>query len=265
MLLDDRTQVNTAPPVTTVGGASLRTRMGRRIDWLGSLLLERAGYVLAALPIFTDFIDTGRWPEHPRELVTEIVLGLIILLGVALLYRRVDRLKTLAETDPLTGLGNRLRFRGDLDAATLIARESGQPLTLALIDLNDFKRINDHCGHDMGDECLQAVARALERSVRQGIDGCYRLGGDEFALLIQGHGTRVLDTLQRSFGGTEVGNHLQVTFSVGVASSVGLLEPGRLLKQADALMYAAKRGEQPPVGSNFIHGIVSNQPSNRQH
>jgi len=100
------------------------------------------------------------------------------------LYRRGDRFKELAETDALTGLGNRLRFRADLAEAIAAARQSEQRLALAFIDVDDFKLINDRFGHLAGDDVLREVGRVLRRGVRDGVDRCYRIGGDEFAVLV---------------------------------------------------------------------------------
>jgi diguanylate cyclase (GGDEF)-like protein len=205
--------------------------------------LDRAAYTLALLPLFTDWIDTGHWPQHPRELATETAIGLLILIGVSLLYRRGDRFQTLAETDALTGLGNRRRFRGDLEVAVARAHQSGQVLALAFVDVDRFKEINDRWGHAAGDEALRQVARAIQRLVRQGVDGAYRLGGDEFAVLLLGaDGATLVAKLRRYFekGGTQNGPH--ISCSVGVVELRAADGPGELVRRADELMYAAKRG-----------------------
>jgi hypothetical protein len=99
--------------------SSALTVLSRAARWLWG----RAAYSLSLLPVLTDWVDSGHWPEHPRELATEVALGALIVIGVALLYRRGDRFRTLAETDALTGLGNRFRFRGDIEAE--VARAIG--------------------------------------------------------------------------------------------------------------------------------------------
>jgi diguanylate cyclase (GGDEF)-like protein len=206
-------------------------------------LWQRAAYTLSLLPLFTDWIDTGHWPAHPRELATELVIGVLILVGVALLYRRADHFKRLAEVDPLTGLGNRLRFRNDIEAAVASSHESAQPLSLAFIDVDRFKQINDGWGHDAGDEALRQVAHALERSIRQGIDSCYRFGGDEFAILLSGsEGNSVLAALQRSFDKVSTRRGITISCSVGIVSLQPGETPGSMIQRADELMYAAKRG-----------------------
>lgn len=91
----------------------LRARMnGEAGRWGASLrsaaawLLSRAAYGLALLPVLTDWVDMGHWPHHPREFVTEIIVGVVIFFGVWRLHRRAERFRSLAQTDSLTGLGN---------------------------------------------------------------------------------------------------------------------------------------------------------------
>ena len=94
-----------------------------------------------------------------------------------------DHLVEEALTDPLTGIQNRRAFDLDLQRELSRARRHGRPLTVALIDVDGLKAVNDRFGHRAGDEALRAVARALESTARRE-DGAYRIGGDEFALLL---------------------------------------------------------------------------------
>jgi|GEM_PF-2358870 len=228
-------------------------------DHVARWLWGRAAYALALLPVLTEWVDTGHWPEHPRELATEISIGLLILIGVTLLYRRGDRFRRLAETDALTGLGNRLCFRSDIEAAVVCAREVGQPLALAFVDVDRFKEINDRWGHPAGDEALQEVARALQRSVRQGVDRCYRFGGDEFAILLSGsRGASIFAALARGFAKVLPPNAAPISCSVGVVTLREGESPGDIVRRADELMYAAKRGEfAAPDASLALLGKVS--------
>ena len=88
-----------------------------------------------------------------------------------------------ALTDPLTGLKNRRAFRDAALADLERARRAGQPFTIALLDLDDFKQVNDTLGHATGDEVLVAVSGVLRRRLRS-LDIVARLGGDEFALVL---------------------------------------------------------------------------------
>jgi diguanylate cyclase (GGDEF)-like protein len=204
----------------------------------------RAAYLLALLPVLTDWIDSGHWPQHLHELATEVVIGLLVLVGVWLLYRRGDRFKQLAETDALTGLGNRLRFRADLADAIARAHQSGRRLALAFIDVDDFKLINDRFGHLAGDDVLREVGTVLQRSVRDGVDGCYRLGGDEFAVLVSTVDARTaIAALNRAFARASATlTDVQMSCSVGVITLGASDGPAEFVRRADELMYAAKRG-----------------------
>lgn len=237
-------------------GTGLLHRAVRRIR-------NRAGYGLALLPVLTDWIDTGHWPEHLRELSTELIIGVLIWFGIHQLYRRTDRFRRLSETDPLTGLGNRARFRSDLDAAVARARRTRRPLALAFIDVDGFKQINDALGHDAGDVLLQELGRALTRSVRQGQDGCYRPGGDEFAVLITGaNAERALEALRRGFARAVSTSGTVVTCSVGVVTCREGESAEALVRRADALMYAAKRGEDSSGdGPGTLLGHLTIEPA----
>jgi diguanylate cyclase (GGDEF)-like protein len=99
------------------------------------------------------------------------------------LQRGEEVARRLARVDSLTGLANRRAFDESLTVEIARAERDGQPMTVALVDLDGLKRINDRFGHLAGDRVLADVARALERSVRTG-DRCFRWGGDEFAVLL---------------------------------------------------------------------------------
>ena len=203
---------------------------------------DRWAYLLALVPVITDWIDTGHIPLHPREYVTEVVVGIFIVGCVALLHRRADGYRALAETDVLTGLSNRLRFRDDLARSVGQSRATPQRLSLAYVDLDDFKRINDTLGHDAGDAVLRAVGRALRQSVRRDVDHCYRLGGDEFAVLFGGAGRdQAIEALRRAFAPGAEGLPAGVRCSIGVVELHDDEEADLFLRRADRAMYALKR------------------------
>jgi diguanylate cyclase (GGDEF)-like protein len=157
------------------------------------------------------------------------------------LARREARLQAELRVDPLTGVANRLGLEEALRARL---DSGGEPVALLLLDLDDFKVINDNHGHAAGDEVLRHVAQRLRGSVR-GHDVVARLGGDEFALLLDG-APGELELLSR-----KVARALRPPIQVSgqmfrVAASLGLVasEPDdsvdRLIADADAAMYEAK-------------------------
>lgn len=165
------------------------------------------------------------------------------------------RLEQLAMQDPLTGLGNRSALGQHLPQAMQRTTRRGELLGLTLIDLDEFKSINDELGHDVGDQVLVEIARRLAGHARQ-TDLVARLGGDEFVLISEGiadqedalqQGQRLLDVLSMPI---ELdGLSLSVGASIGISLSNGV-EPDMetLMRQADQAMYQRKRTGR--------HGVV---------
>jgi len=186
---------------------------------------------------------SGFTPDHLNLLET-----VATQVGASVDNTRLERvLHHQAFHDALTHLPNRALLNARTDAA--LARTDSRVAVL-LVDIDDFKVINDTMGHAVGDQLLVGVAARLTEAVRES-DTPARIGGDEFAVLVEGLVTeadataaarRVLDALRRPFalGGQE---H-RVTASIGIATNLGgLLDPGTLMLQADVAMYAAKATE----------------------
>lgn len=158
-----------------------------------------------------------------------------------------DQLWDLANLDPLTGLPNRMRFNDALTHAATQAQQLQQPFALALIDLDNFKEVNDSMGHDVGDELLCAVATRLSKALR-GNDMIARIGGDEFGVLIHGLGSgsglaRPLDAMMASMNEPiEIGGQLRrCNLSMGVTLYPSdSTETANLIKNADIALYRAK-------------------------
>jgi len=165
---------------------------------------------------------------------------------IAALRERSRALERETQEDPLTGISNRRHFNQRLDAEIQVALSVGQPLSLAVADLDHFKIVNDRLGHAVGDEVLRQSA-ALMRELCRSTDLVARIGGEEFALILPGMSRHaavgLCESLRRS-----VENHdwralhpeLSVTLSIGLSQwhrSVGMAE---LLRAADARLYSAK-------------------------
>ncbi len=150
--------------------------------------------------------------------------------------------------DGLTGIANRRSL--DTVLTRLLQRLQGQPISVAMIDADDFKKINDRFGHPVGDVVLRELAGLLSRSLRAR-DFAARYGGEEFcAVLPQIAGDQaslVLDRVRRTiaehrFAASELSHPLHVTVSIGVATSPEDGEtPALLLARADEALYEAKR------------------------
>jgi diguanylate cyclase (GGDEF)-like protein len=160
------------------------------------------------------------------------------------LRRYQDELTHRANHDSLTDLANRALFEQASQDA-LAATGDGATLSLALIDLDDFKAINDRLGHPVGDALLVVVAQRLRECVR-GDDVVARLGGDEFGLLLPGlsraGATDVLERIREALNRpvSALGHDLLVRASIGLAEAWPQAGPQELLRRADLAMYAAK-------------------------
>jgi len=194
------------------------------------------------------------------------------------------RLTHLAYHDPLTGLPNRMAFDSHLSQAIASCDREGKQLALMLIDLDNFKNINDSLGHHVGDELLQKVATRLRQTLRAS-DLVARLGGDEFVVLLPDLddpliAARIAAKLQGNLADSyQVAEHiLYATPSIGI----GLYpddgsDPGTLLRNADTAMYYAKKagrnnhqfyapkmnasaGERLHLENSLRHAIASMAP-----
>ena len=167
---------------------------------------------------------------------------------LALYQQTLDRLAYQTDHDPLTGLANRRSFERVLDLEIERARRSRMPVCLAILDLDDFKAVNDTHGHPCGDEVLKALSRVLLENKRR-YDLAARIGGEEFALVLSGVGlvkaSEIVGRILAQF--SEVTFQAQdttfsVTFSAGLASYRGgvLLSVAEFVALADKALYQAK-------------------------
>lgn len=170
------------------------------------------------------------------------------------------RLQALATTDGMTGLANHRAFQEQLRIELATADSTGRPLSLLLIDVDQFKSYNDTFGHPAGDEVLRGLARLIRENVRVG-DYTARYGGEEFAILLP-------DTTEEA--AVEIGERLrivvaghnfpcrQVTLSIGVARNEPLPAASEtLVARADKALYAAKNG-----GRNRV--VIATQELNEE-
>jgi diguanylate cyclase len=166
------------------------------------------------------------------------------------LQQNLETVRTESLTDPLTSLANRKYFDQALDKAIRDTRQTAEPLSLMLIDIDHFKHFNDIFGHLTGDQVLRLVAMSVKQNVK-GQDLAARYGGEEFAVILPSTALRqaltVADHIRRAVMMKELmkrstGEHLgRVTVSIGVASFQAGESPQSLIERTDACLYAAKR------------------------
>jgi diguanylate cyclase (GGDEF)-like protein len=168
-----------------------------------------------------------------------------------------SRLRESNRRDVLTGMFNRRHFREVFEQMLHHAAETRQPISLLLIDLDHFKRVNDDHGHLAGDECLRVLARNLSDCLAQEVAVCARFGGEEFVVVLPGvSATRVVDIaerVRRHISALPVrysGKEIVMTASIGVFSvPVGSTATAdEVLHQADDALYSAKN-----AGRNRVH------------
>ena len=164
--------------------------------------------------------------------------------------RKSDLLASQAMADPLTGIGNRRLFEQQLALEWRRAWRHGTPLGLALIDLDNFKAINDQLGHALGDTCLQRLARAMKTTFGRAGDVVARLGGDEFVAILPGasadNTVKAAQRLRRALhcedDRGEEGTCPIFTISIGCHALVpdDTTQPPDLVEAADRQLYKAK-------------------------
>ncbi len=203
-----------------------------------------------------EFTLTDLWAKYALWITALVVLlQLLALAGVGLAWqnRRVRqaraRLEHIAHHDTLTTLPNRLLLGDRLHQAMAQMQRRGQSLAVVYLDLDGFKEINDHHGHDVGDELLIAVAQRLKAALREG-DSLARIGGDEFvAVLVDLEQAEdcapVLDRLLLAASDPVTagsGQVLQVSASIGVTFyPQDDVDADKLMRHADHAMYLAKQ------------------------
>ncbi|CAM4059964.1 putative diguanylate cyclase YdaM [Pseudomonas reidholzensis] len=223
--------------------------LGSLLLWWLALIIARPLWQLAAGARALDRPGTAEHLHGVRAWYFEAAeLKRALLFGLNLLQERIGRLNRDAQTDPLTGLGNRRR----LEFSLALLEAEGRDFSAIALDIDHFKRINDSHGHDVGDQVLRQLAELMRRCCREG-DVLCRTGGEEFVMLLPGAplevATAVAQRLRLAVQDTAIPPVGAVTLSLGVARwpAQGHAPPADTLAEADQAMYAAKRGGRNQV------------------
>ena len=154
-----------------------------------------------------------------------------------------DRFKELSITDSMTGAYNRAQLDAFLGTALELHQKTGLSSTIALIDIDNFKQVNDRFGHDVGDQMIQSVVRVFKETARPN-DFIFRLGGDEFLILYRKSGLKDsyirLEKLRQKVSELRVHNNLSASISAGITSSNADINISQWMKHADLSLYSAK-------------------------
>lgn len=178
---------------------------------------------------------------------TGVRLGFFVVVAALLstLHQAIDRERALARTDYLTGVKNDRSFYEQADIELRRSRRHHRPMSIAYIDVDDFKALNDRFGHNEGDSALRAIGAALLRRLRA-TDVVGRMGGDEFAILLpeagKGKAIKIVKRLHQLLMAELRGHGWPITLSMGVITcTMAPSEITQLMKEVDALMYEVKR------------------------
>lgn len=160
------------------------------------------------------------------------------------------RLQEVANTDPLTGLGNRRAAMKDINAYLQRFQRTGKPFSLALLDVDFFKKINDTFGHSIGDDVLCALAISIKQTIRPS-DRVYRWGGEEFLIALPDtqidFATAVSERICSNIRKVRVANVGGITASLGVAVLQDTDSIDELIQRADVMLYQAKHNGRDQV------------------
>ncbi len=218
-----------------------------------------AGIVVSfASSLSWGLVDLKTGDHSPAILYLDTLLRLIFFMAVSLLisflHDAFEREKNSAHTDFLTGLPNRRTFLERMSTEIERAKRYNRALTIAYIDLDNFKTLNDRYGHAVGDEALQKIAARLRQNIRAS-DFVARMGGDEFLLYLpetnSSQAMSSLTHLQTSLNEVTQSQKLPITFSIGaVTYDIPNCSPNEMIKAADRIMYSAKN-----AGKNMIKHV----------
>ncbi len=206
------------------------------------------GLCLSLLRVHAALRRAGEAARRVELLAAQLARTHQELADTLLAQRRLtDYLADLSLRDALTGLHNRRHFECEHNRLFALSLALGQPLCVAVADVDDFKSINDRFGHAVGDEVLRVIGQLFDTHSRER-DILARYGGEEFALLMPGTTTRsaalACDRIRRkveNYPWDRLRAGLKVTVSVGVADSRNRAAPDEQLRAADDLLYLAKR------------------------
>jgi diguanylate cyclase (GGDEF)-like protein len=231
---------NASPVLYTIALVFLGVAVVREHYWVGitGIVLALVAYAIRSTVLQTSFIRSQRELREAH-----------------------DQLETLARTDVLTGVPNRRHFDLTLDAEWQRAASLRRPLCLLLIDVDHFKKLNDHYGHPAGDACLRDIAAALSSAVVRSTDLLFRYGGEEFAAILvntdRSGAETVAARMRSAVRDRRIPHALSEQRIVTVSIGISIYEPPAdgtkifLVSAADTALYRAKTNGRDRVERAF--------------
>jgi diguanylate cyclase (GGDEF)-like protein len=220
--------------------SDLRLEFGQRGHHSISYTLSHEGEHLGELT----FRRNQRFSEQEQANLESLLAALLYPMRNTLLYRAATQ---SALRDPLTDTGNRIAMDQTLQREIELARRHMQPLSLLMLDIDHFKRVNDTHGHSAGDDVLKAVAASIKNQLRN-VDMVFRYGGEEFLILLSNTsreaaalvGERLRCAAQAEDYPAD-GRTVELTVSLGCSTLLPGESAESLLRRADSALYVAKR------------------------
>jgi len=203
-------------------------------------------------------LETSSLSSQELQLYKASLLSEVLSAGLtnAKLYQNYQQARRDSQTDPLTGVGTRRVLDKVLAAEYARAARYNRPFSVAIVDIDNFKQINDQTGHATGDKALKNLAKIMTNTIRSA-DIVTRYGGDEFVLLMpeteMHNAARILERIRRQAKTISIPKFRNVTISCGLAQWNSSIDdtPEKILKRADAALYQAKsEGRNKVVESN---------------
>jgi diguanylate cyclase (GGDEF)-like protein len=221
-------------------GSDLRLEFGTRGHHSVSYSLSHEGEHMGVVI----FRRNQRFNDQEQGNLESLLSALLYPMRNALLYRAATQ---SALRDPLTGTGNRIAMEQTLQREIEMSRRHLQPLSVLMLDIDHFKRVNDSHGHSAGDVVLKAVAASIKGQLRN-VDMVFRYGGEEFLILLSNTGREaaamVGERLRHAAQAAEYianGQLIELTVSLGCSNLLPGESADSLLRRADSALYVAKR------------------------
>ena len=233
-------------------------------SWYGG---RKTGASIAALTALSLLLTNYNYSsEHfyisssPYDSIV-VLIAYLFISTIVTNFRKVHGIEIIAaDTDALTGLSSSRKFYTELENELNRSKRYGHMLSLAYIDVDNFKNINDALGHPVGDELLIQLSRTLQISLRT-TDTIARIGGDEFVCLMpeteQIAAKSAIVNTEKKMNESMKKHNWDVSFSIGVVTFEKLPEDvTQAVKLADDLMYQVKRGKKNDIAYKKWHGVA---------
>lgn len=211
-------------------------------------------------------VHLGRHVSLKTALMDVLVSAGLFHVPILIEYDELKKLQLNAVTDPLTGLYNRRLFSEAFEKELNRARRYGLPLGLVMLDLHQFKEVNDKHGHPRGDDVLRAAAATLKKTLRTS-DSAFRIGGDEFALLLPQTDAAQSLALSRRVGTVFAESLQTLQLAVRVSMDHGVAtfpqdgeHPDQLIHVADERLYHAKHANHDPKTTGSLVSELPQSP-----